>query len=41
VNGREVTATQEDAFVTILGLAAGETNEDQLAAWFERNIASR
>ena len=41
VNGFEVTATQEDAFLTILSLAAGEITEDQLAAWFERNIAPR
>jgi len=37
VNGLEVTATQEDAYGTILGLAAGEISEEQLAAWFERN----
>jgi death-on-curing protein len=41
VNGLEVTASQEDAFLSILGLAAGEITEDQLAAWFERNTASR
>lgn len=37
VNGLEVTASQEDAFLTILGLAAGEISEGQLATWFERN----
>jgi death-on-curing protein len=41
VNGLEVTASQEDAFLTILGLAAGEITEDQLASWFERNTAPR
>jgi len=41
VNGLEVTASQEDAFLTILGLAAGEISEDQLAAWFEPNTAPR
>jgi death-on-curing protein len=41
VNGFEVTASQEDAFLTILGLAAGEVSEDQLTAWFERNTAAR
>jgi death-on-curing protein len=41
VNGLEVTASQEDAFLTILGLAAGEISEDQLALWFERNTAPR
>src|SRR5579863_405806 len=37
VNGSEVTATQEDAYLTILGLAAGEISESELAAWFEHN----
>jgi death-on-curing protein len=41
LNGFEVIATQQDAFVTILGLAAGEITENQLAAWFERNTAPR
>lgn len=41
VNGFEVTASQEDAYLIILGLAAGEITEDQLAQWFERNIAPR
>ena len=41
VNGLEVTASQEDAFLTILGLAAGEISEDQLATWFERNTSPR
>lgn len=41
INGFEVTATQEDAYVTILGLAAGEITEDQLTAWFERNTHPR
>jgi death-on-curing protein len=41
VNGLEVTASQEDAFLTVLGLAAGEITEDQLALWFERNTAPR
>jgi death on curing protein len=41
VNGLEVTATQEDAYLTILGLAAGEISEEQLAAWFELNTKPR
>jgi death-on-curing protein len=40
-NGLEMTATQEDAYVTILGLAAGEISEDQLSDWFARNTAPR
>jgi death-on-curing protein len=41
VNGMEVVASQEEAFLTILGLAAGEISETQLALWFERNTAPR
>jgi len=40
VNGSEVIASQEDAFLTILGLAAGEITEEQLAQWCERNTAA-
>lgn len=39
VNGLEVIASQEDAFLTLLGLAAGEVAEAQLARWFEQNTA--
>ncbi len=39
VNGLQVTATQQDACLTFLGLAAGEISEDHLAAWFHRNTA--
>jgi death-on-curing protein len=41
INGMEINATQEDAYLTILGLAAGEISEDQLTLWFERNTAPR
>jgi death-on-curing protein len=41
VNGSEVTAGQEEAFLTILALAAGEIPEDVLARWFEANTTSR
>lgn len=41
VNGMEVTASQEDAYLTILALAAGELSEDELAQWFERSTAPR
>jgi death-on-curing protein len=40
-NGMELNATQEDAYLTILGLAAGEISENQLAIWFERNTVAR
>jgi death on curing protein len=36
-NGIAVTASQEDAYRTILALAAGEITEAELAEWFERN----
>ena len=41
LNGMEVTASQEDAYLTILALAAGEVSEVELAQWFERNTAPR
>lgn len=41
VNGLEVTANQEDAYLTFLALAAGELSEDELADWFERNTRPR
>lgn len=41
VNGLEVTANQEDAYLTILALAAGKLSEDALAEWFERYTAPR
>ena len=37
INGISVTASQEDAYATILALAAGEINERQLTDWFETN----
>jgi len=40
VNGFEVTATQEEAYLTILALAAGEISEAELAAWFTHHTAS-
>ena len=40
VNGLEVTASQEEAFLTILGLAAGEITEAELALWFAQHTAS-
>jgi death-on-curing protein len=41
VNGFEVTASQEDAYLTILALAAGEITEEQLADWFRQNTTPR
>jgi death-on-curing protein len=36
-NGAHVTATQEDAYLTFLSLAAGTLTEQDLADWFEHN----
>jgi death-on-curing protein len=41
VNGIEVTATPEEAYLTILGLAAGEITEPDLALWFAEHTAAR
>jgi death-on-curing protein len=35
VNGLEVNASQEEAYLTFLALAAGEISEEQLGRWFE------
>jgi death-on-curing protein len=36
-NGGSIRATQEDACLTFLGLAAGAISEPELALWFARN----
>ena len=41
LNGFEITATKEDRVLTFWSLAAGEISEEQLAQWFERNMAPR
>ena len=38
-NGFSLTATQADAALTMLAVAAGEIDIDQLAAWIRRNLA--
>jgi death-on-curing protein len=38
-NGIAVTASQGDAYDTILALAAGEIGEQQITEWFDRNTA--
>ncbi|MDR3722885.1 MAG: type II toxin-antitoxin system death-on-curing family toxin [Terracidiphilus sp.] len=37
-NGIEVTATQEEACLTFLGLAGGDVSELALAEWFRQHI---
>lgn len=39
VNGLEMKAEQEDAYLTFLALAASEISEGQLADWFAHNTA--
>lgn len=40
-NGFELTASKEDRVLTFWSLAEGALSEDQLAQWFEQNIAPR
>jgi death-on-curing protein len=40
-NGSPVTASQEDACLTFLRLAAGEISEPELARWFSEHTASK
>ncbi len=39
LNGLEVTAGQEDAYLMMDGLAAGRVDEDEFAAWLEAHCA--
>lgn len=39
INGFEITATEVDAVVTMLGVADGSISEAQLAAWLKANHA--
>ncbi len=38
MNGHELTATEADAVVTFLALAAGDIDQNQLAEWIPRNM---
>ncbi len=40
-NGSPVTASQEDACLTFLSLAAGEISETELARWFTEHTTSK
>ena len=40
INGRRLTASQEDATVTMLKVAAGDIDIDALAAWIRANSAA-
>lgn len=39
LNAGELTATQEEKYLTIMDLAAGELSEDDLAAWIRQHIS--
>lgn len=39
-NGFPVTASQEEACITFLNLAAGEISEAELALWFAKHTGS-
>lgn len=39
INGLEITATEVDAVITMLGVADGSVSEAQLAAWLKTNHA--
>lgn len=38
LNGFHMIATEPDAYTIFLGLAAGEISENDLAAWFRKNM---
>ncbi len=40
-NGKVLTASQTDATLTIMAVAAGERTEDDLAAWIRNYLAPR
>ncbi len=40
LNGQHLNATQADATVTVLALAAGDINEDQFAAWLRTKVVA-
>jgi death-on-curing protein len=41
LNGYRLTTTQVDATLTMLAVAAGETDEDQFAEWIRGRIVAR
>ena len=41
LNGRRLTASQADATVTMLAVAAGEIDEAALATWIRQNLGKR
>lgn len=41
LNGYRLTATQADATLTVMGVAAGDISEDEFAAWLRQHAAKR
>ena len=41
LNGYRLNASQADATITVLGLAAGDLSEDDFAAWLRSHVAPR
>lgn len=41
LNGFRLNASQADATLTVLGLAAGDVNEEEFAAWLRRCVVKR
>lgn len=41
LNGYRLTATQADATLTVLGVAAGDISEDAFAAWLRARVVAR
>ena len=38
LNGTDLVTSKEDKYLTFLALAAGEVSEEELAAWFRKNV---
>jgi death on curing protein len=41
INGYDLTASQPEAYKSMIALAAGGISEEEFAAWMEQNISSR
>ena len=41
LNGFRLNASQADATLTVLGLAAGDVNEEEFAAWIRAHAVKR
>lgn len=41
INGRDVSASQEEKYRAVFGLAAGEVSEEAFAQWLRDHLATR